>query len=121
MYIHEAIKKAQEENLCIKRECWDSARIEFEDCIGGAKECEPCIDGERWMPMAWELTADDWVTCSYPQCTQTFHKPEPVRKKHDTDMDVTLRRMGNVALGLSILSFLVAVSALVIKLLPLFQ
>lgn len=81
MYIHEAIKKAQEEKLCIKRECWDSARIEFEDCVFGAKECEPCIDGERWMPMAWELTADDWVTCSHPQCTQTFHKTEPVRKK----------------------------------------
>ena len=121
MYIHEAIKKAQEEKLCIKRECWDSARIEFEAYEWWAKVCLPYVNGKRWLPSLWELTADDWVTCSHPQCTQTFHKPEPVRKKHDTDMDVILRRTGNVALGLSILSFLVAVSALVIKLLPLFQ
>lgn len=106
MYIHEAIKKAQEENLCIKRECWDSARIEFEDCVFGAKECEPCIDGERWMPMAWELTADDWVTCSHPQCTQTFHKPEPVRKKPEATRIA--------ALVLSCVSMLVSLAVLLL-------
>ena len=106
MYIHEAIKKAQEDNLCIKRECWDSARIEFEDCVFGAKECEPCIDGERWMPMAWELTADDWVTCSHPQCTQTFHKPEPVRKKPEATRIA--------ALVLSCVSMLVSLAVLLL-------
>ena len=106
MYIHEAIKNAQEENLCIKRECWDSARIEFEDCVFGAKECEPCIDGERWMPMAWELTADDWVTCSHPQCTQTFHKPEPVRKKPEATRIA--------ALVLSCVSMLVSLAVLLL-------
>lgn len=106
MYIHEAIKKAQEENLCIKRECWDSARIEFEDCVFGAKKCEPCIDGERWMPMAWELTADDWVTCSHPQCTQTFHKPEPVRKKPEATRIA--------ALVLSCVSMLVSLAVLLL-------
>lgn len=106
MYIHEAIKKAQEENLCIKRECWDSARIEFEDCVFGAKECEPCIDGERWMPMAWELTADDWVTCSHPQCTQTFHNPEPVRKKPEATRIA--------ALVLSCVSMLVSLAVLLL-------
>lgn len=106
MYIHEAIRKAQEEKLCIKRECWDSARIEFEDCVFGAKECEPCIDGERWMPMAWELTADDWVTCSHPQCTQTFHKPEPVRKKPEATRIA--------ALVLSCVSMLVSLAVLLL-------
>ncbi len=116
MYIHEAIKKAQERNLCIKRECWDSARIEFEDCVFGAKDCEPCIDGERWMPMAWELTANDWVTCSHPQCTQTFHKPEPVRKKYDIDMSVIRRKMNIFALVSASIIFLAAVISMVIKL-----
>lgn len=123
MYIHEAIKKAQEENLCIKRECWDSARICLTTSYWKGKAYELRIDGSLWTPVTWELTADDWLTCSYPEepCTLKEQEPEPVRKKHDTDMDVILRRMGTVALGLSILSFLVAVSALVIKLLPLFQ
>lgn len=121
MYILEAIKKAQEEKLCIKRECWDSARIEFAAYEWKAEPCLPYVNGKRWMPRLWELTADDWVTCSQPEAPEIRRDPEPVRKKHDTDMDVILRRMGNVALGLSILSFLVAVSALVIRLLPLFQ
>ena len=123
MYIHEAIKKAQEENLCIKRECWDSKRICLTTRYWQGKAYELRIDGSLWTPVTWELTADDWLTCSYPEepCTLKEQEPEPVRKKHDTDMDVILRRMGTVALGLSILSFLVAVSALVIKLLPLFQ
>lgn len=123
MYIHEAIKKAQEENLCIKRECWDSARICLTTSYWEGKAYELRIDGSLWTPVTWELTADDWLTCSYPEepCTLKEQEPEPVKKKHDTDMDVILRRMGTVALGLSILSFLVAVSALVIKLLPLFQ
>ena len=123
MYIHEAIKKAQEENLCIKRECWDSARICLTTSYWKGEAYELRIDGSLWTPVTWELTADDWLTCSYPEepCTLKDQEPEPVRKKHDTDMDVILRRMGNVALGLSILSFLVAVSALVIRLLPLFQ
>lgn len=106
MYIHEAIKKAQEENLCIKRECWDSARIEFEAYEWKGKPCEPCIDGERWMPMAWELTADDWVTCSHPQCTQTFHKPEPVRKKPEATRIA--------ALVLSCVSMLVSLAVLLL-------
>ena len=92
--------------MCIKRECWDSARIEFEDCVFGAKECEPCIDGERWMPMAWELTADDWVTCSHPQWTQTFHKPEPVRKKPEATRIA--------ALVLSCVSMLVSLAVLLL-------
>lgn len=123
MYIHEAIKKAQEEELCIKRECWDSARICLTNRYWKGEACELRIDGSLWTPVTGELTADDWLTCSYSgePCALKEQEPEPVRKKHDTDMDVTLRRMGNVALGLSILSFLVAVSALVIKLLPLFQ
>lgn len=123
MYIHEAIKKAQEENLCIKRECWDSKRICLTTRYWQGKAYELRIDGSLWTPVTWELTADDWLTCSYPEepCTLREQEPEPVKKKHDTDMDVILRRMGTVALGLSILSFLVAVSALVIKLLPLFQ
>ena len=123
MYIHEAIKKAQEENLCIKRECWDSKRICLTTSYWKGKAYELRIDGSLWTPVTWELTADDWLTCSYPEepCTLREQEPEPVKKKHDTDMDVILRRMGTVALGLSILSFLVAVSALVIKLLPLFQ
>lgn len=123
MYIHEAIKKAQEENLCIKRECWDSKRICLTTSYWQGKAYELRIDGSLWTPVTWELTADDWLTCSYPEepCTLREQEPEPVKKKRDTDMDVILRRMGNVALGLSILSFLVAVSALVIKLLPLFQ
>lgn len=121
MYIHEAIKKAQEENLCIKRECWDSARICLTTGYWKGKAYELRIDGSLWTPVTWELTADDWLTCSYPEEPCTLKEQEPVKKKHDTDMDVILRRMGNVALGLSILSFLVAVSALTIKLLPLFQ
>ena len=118
MYIHEAIKKAQEENLCIKRECWDSARIEFEDCISGAKECEPCIDGERWMPMAWELTADDWLTCSYTEepCTLKEQEPEPGRKKYDIDMSVIRRKMNIFALVSASIIFLAAVISMVIKL-----
>lgn len=85
MYIHEAIKKAQEENLCIKRECWDSARIEFEAYEWKGKPCLPYVNGKRWMPRLWELTADDWLTCSYPEepCTLREQEPEPVKKKPD--------------------------------------
>lgn len=77
MYIHEAITKAQAENLCIKRECWDSAKIEFDSewFIGN---CVPTINDKRWLPKSWELTADDWVVCPHPDDdTDKLPEPEP--------------------------------------------
>lgn len=118
MYIHEAIKKAQEENLCIKRECWDSARIEFEAYEWGAKVCLPYVNGKRWLPRLWELTADDWVTCSQPEepCTLKEQEPEPGRKEYDIDMSVIRRKMNIFALVSASIIFLAAVISMVIKL-----
>ena len=87
MYIHEAIKKAQEEKLCIKRECWDSARICLTTSYWKGEAYELRIDGSLWTPVTWELTADDWLTCSYPEEPSTLSEqkpePEPVKQKPD--------------------------------------
>lgn len=118
MYIHEAIKKAQEENLCIKRECWDSKRICLTTRYWQGKAYELRIDGSLWTPVTWELTADDWLTCSYPEepCTLKEQEPEPVRKKHDIDMSVIRRKMNIFALVSASIIFLAAVISMVIKL-----
>lgn len=106
MYIHEAIKKAQEENLCIKRECWDSSRIEFEAYEWKGKPCLPYVNGKRWMPRLWELTADDWVTCSQPEEPEIRRDPEPVKKKPEATRIA--------ALVLSCVSMLVSLAVLLL-------
>lgn len=108
MYIHEAIKKAQEENLCIKRECWDSKRICLTTRYWQGKAYELRIDGSLWTPVTWELTADDWLTCSYPEepCTLREQEPEPVKKKPEATRIA--------ALVLSCVSMLVSLAVLLL-------
>ena len=124
MTLNEAISAAMGTNSpWVKRACWNDRRLGISDEGDIISMYEsgiyPC---EGWIANVADLQADDWETYEDPLYNRVFfdagRKPSV---KLDTDMNVILRRMGNVALGLSILSFLVAVSALVIKLLPLFQ
>jgi len=103
VYIHEAITKAQEENLCIKRECWDSARIEFEGYYHFS-DCELYVNRERWLPTTFELAANDWMVCAYPEWTETLHTPS--KKKPEVS------RL--IAIIASCVSLLVSLAALLL-------
>lgn len=132
MYIHEAIKKAQERNAAgqswgLRRADWGEDYLSFgrlyqpgngHDTCGFLILHGTCVGA--WQPSTEELTADDWSTCSCPEEPYTLREQEsePVRKKHDTGIMSVLRRRMNIfaLLFASITIFLVAVSSMVIKL-----